>query len=544
MSQLRFVIAQLNFSVGDIQGNLEKILSYTKKAQEQYQPDMVIFPELALSGYPPEDLLLRSDFHQQIQNALNILKKEVKGVDILVGYPKKQGDILYNAACVIRDGQILADYHKQKLPNYGVFDEKRYFKPGTETCVFPYKGVPLGLIICEDVWYQEPAFQAHLQGAKLLLCINASPFDSKKLESRGHILKQRTQENHIPIIYAHFVGGQDELLFDGRSMVIDGDSHFTHQAPPFEEILLPVDITYENREVKVLPGQVCQNYEGDTLLYKALVKSIEDYVDKNRFKGVLVGVSGGIDSALTLTLAVDALGAEKVTAVIMPSRYTSEKSLDDAKALIHNLGVKFYTLPIEPAFSVFIDTLKPVFHDKPEDVTEENLQARIRGTLLMSLSNKLGLLVLTTGNKSEMAVGYATLYGDMAGGFAVLKDIYKTEVYRIANYRNSIKPVIPLSIIEREPTAELRFNQKDQDTLPPYPELDAILKLYVEQDKTLEEIVAQGHNRELVLQILRWVDKNEYKRRQAPPGPRMSTRAFGRDRRYPVTSGFQVDDMC
>lgn len=540
-NSLRFVIAQLNFSVGDISGNLKKILDYTEKAKEQYQPDIVIFPELALSGYPPEDLLLREDFHQKIRAGLQTLKDKIRGTAILVGYPEKKGDLLYNSACVIDNGEIIADYSKQKLPNYGVFDEKRYFKPGTESCVFPFRGVPIGIIVCEDVWLPEPAFQAKLRGAKILLCINASPFDIKKLESREHILRQRTQENRIPIVYAHFVGGQDELLFDGRSMVMEKDSTVTHRAPPFEELLIPVDITYDDVMVKVIPGQICENFTPDALAYRALVNSLKDYVEKNKFNGVLVGLSGGIDSALTLAIAVDALGADKVEAVMMPSQYTSNISLEDAQTLINNLAVKSHTISIEPAFTAFSTSLKPIFAGYAEDKTEENLQARIRGTLLMALANKFEKLVLTTGNKSEMAVGYATLYGDMAGGFAVLKDIYKTQVYQLANYRNSVEAVIPQRIIDREPTAELKPNQKDQDTLPPYPVLDEILRAYVEGDKSLQEIEAMGFNRDLVLHIMQLVDKNEYKRRQAPPGPKMSTRAFGRDRRYPITSGFVIE---
>lgn len=537
---LKLVIAQLNFFVGDIQGNLQKILEYTELAKQKYNPDMVIFPELALSGYPPEDLLLRDDFHQQIRDAIQILKHKIEGVDILVGYPKRVGEQIFNGACVIRQGQIIADYHKQKLPNYGVFDEKRYFKAGTETCVFPYKGIPIGLIICEDVWYREPAFNAKLQGAKLLLCINASPFDQHKLESREKILKERTQENHLPIVYAHFVGGQDELLFDGRSMVMNQDSVVTHRAPAFEEVLLPIELEYNEKEITVKPGEITERLQPEVLQYRALVNSIKDYVNKNRFSGVLVGLSGGIDSALTLCLAVDALGADKVEAVIMPSRYTASISVEDAELLAKNLKVKSTVLSIEHSFTAFLDTLNPVFNNMESDLTEENLQARIRGTLLMALSNKFGKLVLTTGNKSEMAVGYATLYGDMAGGFAVLKDIYKTQVYQLCEYRNQVSNVIPNRIIERAPSAELRPNQTDQDSLPPYPTLDGILRAYVEQDLTIPQIVALGYDHSVVVDVIKRVDKNEYKRRQAPPGPKMSTRAFGRDRRYPISCGFEI----
>lgn len=538
--KLRFVFGQLNFLVGDIQGNISKIKEAIAKAREEYQADLIIFPELALTGYPPEDLLLREDFHAEIGQAIDYLISEPQGVDIIVGYPEKVGKDIYNTLLLIADNKVLAKYHKQCLPNYGVFDEKRYFTKGTEPCVVNYKGLQLGLIICEDAWFPEPCAKSALAGAQVIITINASPFDVFKLRQREKILKTRVEENNIPIIYAHCVGGQDEVVFDGRSMVINASGEITHLAPIFAEALLPIDLEItDDNKLNIIPGRISPRLSDEARTYQALVTSTHDYIEKNRFQGAIVGLSGGIDSALTLTIAVDAIGRDRVHAVMMPSRYTAEMSTSDAVKLAENLGVKYSIIPIEPAFMAFLDSLANDFAGMPPNVAEENLQARCRGVILMALSNKFGKIVLTTGNKSEMAVGYATLYGDMAGGFAVLKDVYKTLVYRLADYRNQLAPVIPSRIIDRAPSAELRQDQLDQDTLPPYAILDEILQRYVEEDQSINEITAAGLPEEVVRRVLKMVDKNEYKRRQAPPGAKITSRAFGRDRRYPITSGFR-----
>lgn len=535
--KLRLVIAQLNFLVGDIAGNLKKIIASAQKIKMEQQADVVIFPELALSGYPPDDLLLRPDFHAQIKTAIETLKSANLGIDIIFGYPEQTCDGLYNSVMFIGNNQILGNYRKRCLPNYGVFDEKRYFIAGSDNCVIPYKGVNIGLLICEDLWFSEPSIATKQQNAELLIAINASPFDVFKLRERERILKARIDETHLPIIYAHMIGGQDELLFDGRSMVINEHGETTHLAEAFTEDLIIVDLE-KNPKPHIIPGKISQKLPDDARAYNALVLATKDYIEKNRFPGALIGLSGGIDSAITLCIAVDAIGADKVHAVIMPSRYTADISVIDAIQIAENLNVKYSTISIEPTFAAFLESLAPEFANTAVNIAEENIQARCRGVLLMALSNKFGKLLLTTGNKSEMAVGYATLYGDMAGGFAPLKDVYKTLVYQLAEYRNSIKPVIPARIIERAPSAELRLDQTDQDSLPPYPVLDEILQRYVEQDQSVNEITAAGFAEPIVHQILQLVDKNEYKRRQAPPGVKITSRAFGRDRRYPITSGF------
>jgi NAD+ synthase (glutamine-hydrolysing) len=536
--KLRIVIAQLNFLVGDIFGNAQKIIASAKLAQQQYAADLVVFPELALTAYPPEDLLFRSDFQQQVSEALASICQQVMEVDMVIGLPHKVDEHLYNAAVYIQDGKPLAYYHKQQLPNYGVFDEKRYFTPGSSSCIITKHGIKIGLLICEDLWFAAPAFQAKQAGAELLLSINASPFDLNKEQLRLNVLRQRVVENSLPIVYVHGVGGQDEVIFDGGSCALDATATLSCQAPYFTENLLPIDILVNDGQLTLTADTKSAGLSEEALAYEALVLGIKDYVAKNHFPGVLIGLSGGIDSALTLVLAVDALGADKVQAVSMPSRYTSQMSIDLAVEMAELLKVKLSTIPIEPMFQSFLQGLNTEFKGQAVDQSEENIQARCRGTLLMALSNKTGKLVLTTGNKSEMAVGYATLYGDMAGGLAVLKDVFKTLVYRLANYRNALSPAIPQLIIDRPPTAELKEGQTDQDTLPPYAVLDQILALYIEQDQSIAQITAQGFDRPTVQRVISMVNRNEYKRRQAPPGIRITQRAFGRDRRYPLTSGF------
>nr|MBO2510705.1 NAD+ synthase [Gammaproteobacteria bacterium] len=543
MSQtLRVVMAQLNLRVGDVHGNVERIIEAAGTARDQWQADVIVFPELALCGYPPEDLLLRSSMQRRIEQGLQRLCDEVRGIYLVVGYPWLDGEVRYNACGVIADGEVLGTYYKQKLPNYRVFDEKRYFEPGSEPCVLDIKGVPVALTICEDVWFPEPMQQARDAGARLMLSLNASPFHLDKQREREEVLAERAREGEMPIVYVNQVGGQDELVFDGGSCVVGVDGQVSQRAPAFAEGLYPVDLGWDDAQVDPRPASCAPLPELEASVYQALVLGVRDYVQKNGFKGVVLGLSGGIDSALTLAVAVDALGAERVEAVMMPYRYTAQISLEDAEAEARALGVTYRVLPIAPMVEAFMQTLAPVFDGLGRDTTEENLQARCRGTLLMAISNKKGYLVLTTGNKSEMAVGYATLYGDMAGGFDVLKDVPKTLVFRLCEYRNSLGMVIPQRVIDRPPSAELAPDQKDEDSLPPYPVLDEILKLYVEYDLSANAIIAEGFDADTVHQVLRMVDRNEYKRRQAAVGPRITQRGFGRDRRYPITSGWRIGD--
>ena len=534
---LRIAIAQINLLVGDIEGNAGRIFEWVQRARDEMQADVIVFPELALTGYPPEDLLLRPGMFERVSDALQQLTQEINGITVLLGYPEKTDKGVYNAVAVLENGVCTKIARKNYLPNYSVFDEKRYFISANEACVFPVKNVQLGICICEDIWYAEPVKKAVDCGAQLILNLNASPFHGQKTYEREDVVRLRVSEVNVPVIYANMVGGQDELVFDGQSFVIDADGKLSHRFATFEEVLAVVE--FDTKSLKPLSPSIAPALTEEASIYQALVTGVRDYVTKNGFlSGVVIGLSGGIDSALTLSIAVDALGADKVEAVMMPSCYTLDMSIEDAEAQAELLGVSFKVIPIEKPFNTFIELLADEFAGTEVDATEENIQARCRGLLLMAISNKKGKMVLTTGNKSEMAVGYATLYGDMAGGYDVLKDVKKTLVFRLAEYRNSISPNIPQRVIDRPPSAELAPDQKDTDSLPEYEILDDILENYVELDMGLEDIVAAGFERDTVRRVLRLVDINEYKRRQAAPGVRITKRAFGRDRRYPITSGY------
>ena len=510
---LSLMLAQLNLTVGAIEDNCDKVLAAAAEADQQ-GADLLVCSELALTGYPPEDLLLRSDLMVRVEAALARVVAWQGRCAILVGHPWREGDALYNAASLYEQGKLIARYFKQDLPNYGVFDEKRYFTAASDTCVVSFRGHQLGLLICEDLWQPGPALAAKAAGAELLLTINASPYDQEKPWIRRELMAERCDQTGLPLVYLNQVCGQDELIFDGCSKVFNSQSELTHKREPAAP-LAPLAETYQ-----------------------ALVLAVHDYVTKNGFQGAVLGLSGGIDSALTLAIAADAIGADKVQAVMMPFRYTAQMSVEDAKEQAERMGVEFNIISIEPMFEGFMAQLAPLFEGTARDTTEENLQARCRGVLLMALSNKRRRIVLTTGNKSEMAVGYATLYGDMAGGFDVLKDVPKTLVFKLCEYRNSVDYVIPQRVIDRPPSAELAPDQVDQDSLPPYDILDAILKRYVEEDASVADMVAEGFEEAVVRKVIRLVDLNEYKRRQAAVGPRITTRNFGKDRRYPITSGF------
>ncbi|TDT37131.1 NAD+ synthase (glutamine-hydrolysing) [Halospina denitrificans] len=536
VSGIKVVMAQINVTVGDIPGNTERVLEATREAVDRHGADLVVFPELAITGYPPEDLLLRPSIVPRVEEALERLRAEAPPATLVLGSPWSVEGDLYNAAVVIQPGTEHPPACKQHLPNYHVFDEARYFQPGQGTAIFELHGIRTAITVCEDLWYEGPIADAAAGGAQLLININASPYHLDKHGDREALLEKRSREHSLPIVYVNLVGGQDELVFDGGSMAFDGQGEKVVQAPQFEAGLYPLEVLGEGeicRPVRQAPGETLSQ---EAAAYRALVLGLQDYIGKNGFPSVVLGLSGGIDSALTLAVAVDALGADRVTAVMMPFRYTSSMSLEDAEALAANLGVRYQVTPIEATYDAFMETLSASFGDRPVDTTEENLQARIRGTLLMSLSNKFGGLVLTTGNKSELAVGYSTLYGDMAGGFSVIKDVPKTLVYRLSRWRNRNGEVIPQRIIERAPSAELAPDQKDEDSLPPYEILDQILERYVEQDQSAETIIAAGFDREAVMHAVRLVDINEYKRQQSPVGTRITRRGFGKDRRYPITN--------
>ena len=540
---LRFVIAQLDFLVGDVPGNAARVIDAAIQARDKHSAQAIIFPELTLTGYPPEDLLMRPGLHRAVSRALSDIKSQVNGIDIILGYPKqktKQTDnALFNAATVIRDGESVVEYYKCELPNYGVFDEKRYFTEGAEPCVVDIGGVPVGITICEDVWVSENIQKSKQAGAKLIVNLNASPYRIQKTREREAQLKSRAAESGLPIIYANLVGGQDELVFDGESLVITADGKVCQRAPAFEEGLYVVNLDVaDDGSVSPQTGVISPHLEEIESVYRALVLGVRDYINKNNFPGAILGLSGGIDSALSLAVTVDAIGADKVEAVMMPSRYTLDMSVEDAQEQAELMGVEHHVLPIETAFKSFLGILEEEFSGTEPDSTEENIQARCRGILLMAISNKKHKMVITTGNKSEMSVGYATLYGDMAGGFAVLKDVPKLLVYWLADYRNGLSPVIPQRVIDRPPSAELAEDQQDTDSLPPYEVLDAILEMYIELDQCADDIIASGYDADIVRRVIRLVNQNEYKRRQAAPGVRISQRAFGRDRRYPITSGY------
>jgi NAD+ synthase (glutamine-hydrolysing) len=499
-----------------------------------------LFPELSLCGYPPEDLLFHNGLRRQVATALDRVRKETSGIALVAGYPEYAEEGIYNAAAVIEDGVQVANYRKQELPNYSVFDEKRYFEHGRETRIVELNGVRVAILICEDVWEPGPARAAKAAGAQLIAVINGSPYAVSYQSRRESEVRDRVRDTGLPVVYVNMVGGQDELIFDGGSFVMDANGEVTQRAPHFVEGLFSVDVDLVDGRAVPRRGAVEPLVPEEESVYKALVLGVKDYVGKHRFPGVVLGLSGGIDSALTLAIAVDALGAQRVHAVMMPSRYTSQMSLDDAAAQAKALGVHYDVISIEGMFAAALAALGLVFAGRAPDTTEENIQARCRGLLLMAISNKTGRMVLTTGNKSEMAVGYATLYGDMAGGFAPIKDCSKMLVYRLAHCRNRIGEVIPPRVIERPPSAELRPDQKDSDSLPPYEVLDPILELFIEDDLSVDEIAARGFDRETVGRVLEMVKRNEYKRRQAPPGVRISDRAFGRDWRYPITSGYRT----
>lgn len=537
---LTVVVAQINLCVGAIMENAEKVIACTKRAIREYQADCVVFPEMTLSGYPPEDLLLRPDFLHECQQALKKIQQATLPTTLIVGYPVQINQYIFNQAAVLQQSEIIATYNKQELPNYTVFDEKRYFSAGTEPCVFSLKGVKIGLLICEDLWFPRAVAQTVDAGAQLIIALNASPFDYNKAKIREMLLIERAHEVKTPIIYANLIGGQDELVFDGGSLVINSAGQRCQQAAYFSEELMPVQIVVQhNQPLQILSQALPPTLSKEENIYQALVLGVRDYVHKNHFPCAVLGLSGGIDSALTLAIVVDAIGAKNVTAMMMPSRYTHEISTLDAMEQAELLGVHTLTISIEPLFKAFLNSLAEPFAGLPIDATEENLQARIRGTLLMAFSNKKGCIVLTTGNKSEMSVGYATLYGDMAGGFGVLKDVTKTMVYRLAEYRNCLSPAIPQRVIERPPSAELAEGQLDQDSLPPYAVLDEILVRYIELDQSVELIAQTGIDRTTIEKVIKMINRNEYKRRQAPPGIRITQRAFGKDRRYPITSGWR-----
>ncbi len=531
---LKIVLGQLNFTVGDITGNTQKIINAAKQAHAE-QADMIIFPELSLSGYPPEDLVLRLDFAEAVSQALQLIAKSVPDIMIVLGYPLRENNIIYNAAAVLHHGKQIITHLKQKLPNYGVFDEKRYFQLGNKPSVFSCKNIKFGLTICEDIWFSEPATQAAQASAQVIITINASPFDYEKQFSRLATLRQRIKESQLPIIYCNLIGAQDDLIFDGNSLVMDQHGNICAQAKFAHEELLSVtlnsDLTFNKQK---LPEQLSE----DAQIYQALVLATHDYVIKNGFKKVLLGLSGGIDSALTLAIAIDALGKENVHTLLLPSRYTSQLSIDLAKEQVAILDVSHNMISIEAPFQTFLDTLKLNSLKHATSITAQNIQARCRAIILMAHSNEHGQLLLNTGNKSEMAVGYSTLYGDMAGAYAVLKDVFKTRVFKLAHYRNTINLVIPLGVIDRPPSAELAPDQKDEDNIPLYAILDPILERYIEKDQSIDEIKAAGFDEAVINRVINLVFRNEYKRRQAPPGPRISSRAFGRDRRFPITSGF------
>ena len=533
---MKVVMGQLNTFVGDIKGNTEKVIQVSRETDTAGQDTLVVFPELTLTGYPPEDLLMRDSLQAQIEDALTRLASEIPShLYVVVGYPRRSDGRLFNAAGVLHRGQMVGEYFKQRLPNYQVFDEKRYFSEGDTPCVVDVAGIKVGITICEDIWHKEPADAARRVGAELLINLNASPFHRGKHKERWQVLADRATEQSIPMIYVNQVGGQDELVFDGGSFAVNADGELAVVAPDFEEGCFDLSVERTVRGVEIAQGVAATALSDVAAVWQALVLGVRDYVEKNGFPGVVLGLSGGIDSAVTLAVAVDALGADRVQAVMMPFKYTADMSVEDAGEQASIMGVEYDVISIEPIYEAFMSGLNDQFGGLSVDTTEENLQARCRGVLLMSISNKKHRLVLTTGNKSELAVGYSTLYGDMAGGFDALKDCPKLLVYALASYRNTLGYCIPQRVIDRPPSAELAPDQTDQDNLPPYEELDEIIERYVEEDQSPEQIVGAGFAESDVKRVVRLIDLNEYKRRQAPVGVRITTRGFGRDRRYPIS---------
>ncbi|CAL7961745.1 Glutamine-dependent NAD(+) synthetase [Gammaproteobacteria bacterium] len=530
--------AQINTIVGDVKGNAKKIISASLYARDKQQADLVVFPETTLTGYPPEDLLLRSELYKHIKTALKQIQTKVKNIYIILGLPTKEQNKCFNTAILIYNGKIRARYHKQNLPNYGVFDDKRYFTAGTKSCTVNIKNIRIAITICADMWDIGPMRMAKKARAQLMIGINASPFDIRKYQRREQVLKSRAREGKMPIVYVNAIGGQDEVVFDGGSMVVNAQGKITQQAPFFTEDLMLINIA---TVPKLYPIKRRLPPVGNTeeLVYQALVLGVRDYVEKNNFQGAIISVSGGIDSALALAIAVDALGRDRVETIYLPSRHSSSLSEQITKEEAKTLGVKLDVISIEPVFKAYLNNLPTEWNKLPKDSTEENIQARCRAIMLMAFSNKKNLLVLSTGNKSEMAVGYATLYGDMVGGFCVLKDVPKTLVYRLAEYRNKISPVIPQAAITRAPTAELAPHQKDSDSLPSYPILDEIIERYIELNQSIDKITAAGFDRTTVTKVVKMIKHSEYKRRQSPPGVKITINAFGRERRYPITSKFE-----
>ena len=542
-SALRLVMAQCNLLVGDIQGNTEQVIALALKARDQASADLIAFPELTLTGYPPEDLLLRPVLQDMVDQAIRDITQRVRDIYIFVGHPEMVDGVRYNTASLLYNGEIIERCRKRYLPNYSVFDEKRYFSPGQGFAVAAIKNIPVGFTICEDIWLPEPAQDATDAGALMLVNINASPFHQGKRGEREAVVAERAKACGIPISYVNLVGGQDELVFDGESFVLDGQGKVCQRGRAFQTQSLVADFDRDGESVVPTMGVVEQPHSDLASVYEALVLGVRDYIEKIGFKGAIIGLSGGIDSALTLAIAADAIGADRVEAVMMPSRYTADMSLEDAREEAVALGVSYREISIESPFESFLDVLSEAFAGAEKDTTEENIQARCRGVILMALSNKQGRILLTTGNKSEMSVGYATLYGDMAGGYAPIKDVPKLLVYALSEYRNTLSPVIPQRVIDRPPSAELAPDQKDEDSLPSYDVLDPVLAGYIEQDLSIEALVEAGYAREIVERVAMMVNRNEYKRRQAPPGVRITQRAFGRDRRYPITSGYLTSSL-
>ena len=539
INSISVALAQLDLVVGDVNGNTERILDYAARAREELAADVVLFPELSVCGYPPEDLLFHSSMRRRVEDAVKRIREETHGLAVIIGFPEYVDDLIYNSCAVFKDGKELTRYRKHLLPNYRVFDEKRYFTPGREAAVFKVNGIRCGLNICEDIWQKEPVAASRSAGAEVIFVINGSPYDMNSQKNREDVARKRIQEAGIPLVYLNMVGGQDELVFDGGSFVMDGEGEVQFRADVFKEGLHLVRLRGEARRVVPQPASIAEPLALEASVYEALVTGTRDYVTKHDFPGVVIGLSGGIDSALVTAIATDALGPDRVRTVMMPFRYTATISQEDAAAQAAALGIRYDVISIEPIYEATLKQLAPVFVGRTPDVTEENIQSRARGLLLMAISNKTGRMVLTTGNKSEMAVGYATLYGDMAGGFAPIKDCSKSLVYRLARYRNAVSPVIPERVITRAPSAELRPGQKDTDSLPDYAVLDPILEAFIEENLSVVEIVARGFDRQTVQRVLEMVKRNEYKRRQAPPGIRISRRAFGRDWRYPITSRYK-----